>query len=135
MGTHPFVVRAFDEWLSDTRNAFNVHLLDLFYWEQRMGNWQAMSQLEWDIVQEVFTPLNCRSLLATMLSVDEKYRRPPEFRLHRQLILSLWPDVLSEPINPHRNCRKGIRGGAKKLLARTGLGGLVQTARKLMKNL
>lgn len=31
-----------------------------------MGNWQAMRQLEWDIVQETFTPYNRWILMKKM---------------------------------------------------------------------
>ena len=96
-------------------NTYNIHILDLFYWEHWAGNFAAMSQAEWDIVQEVFTPYNCRRLLTNMLSVDERLRDHDETVFYRELINELWPEVLSEPINPpyrppmgHR-IRQGIR--------------------------
>lgn len=103
MNNNSFAIKHFEKWLSETREIaqrYNVNILDLFYWEQRMGNWQAMSQLEWDIAQEVFTPFNCRSLLTTLLSVNEKYRKPPDYQLFKKLIMNLWPDTLMKPINP-----------------------------------
>ncbi|MEW5746921.1 MAG: hypothetical protein AB1805_15945 [Nitrospirota bacterium] len=100
MGDHPFAIRHLDRWLSGADLLYNVEVLDLFKWENREGNWQAMSQLEWDIVQEVFVPFNCRDLLVTMLSVDEQYRRPPSYALNQALIASLWPELLDDPINP-----------------------------------
>jgi hypothetical protein len=103
MPASAFVLGAFQAWLAQARGpaqAAGTDLLDLFYWEQRMGSWQAMSQLEWDLVQEVFTPFNCRDLLATMLGVEVKYRMAPRFLLHRELVGRLWPEALCEPINP-----------------------------------
>ena len=116
MGTNPFAIKAFDTWLKETTETYNINILDLFYWEQRMGNWQAMSQLEWDIVQEVFTPFNCRILLTNLLSVDEKYRERDEPELFREIITSLWPEVLGEPVNPPY--KTGIIAIIKKILHR-----------------
>ncbi len=103
MGKNPFAVNAFEKWLVELSDkAYNFNLLDLFYWEQRCGNWLAMTQLEFGMVwKEIVTPFNCRKLLIDMLSIDENYRMPPEYKLHKELILKLWPDVLCEPINPH----------------------------------
>lgn len=74
--------------------------MTLFQWEQRYGNWQGMSQTEWDIVQEVFDPCNCRALLVTLLSAPEEYRKGPRYILFEELTKRMWPDVLREPINP-----------------------------------
>jgi hypothetical protein len=80
-----------------------VDVLDLFYWEQRAGNWLATCELEFDIAwKDIFTPYNCRLLLMDMLSADDIYRRPPQYELYKKMILTLWPEVLAEPINPHK---------------------------------
>ena len=103
MGEHPFAIKFFKDWLSGLGDIYNLNVLDLFQWEQRTGNWLAMCQLEFGMAwQDIFAPYNCRSLLSNMLAVDEKHRRPPKFRLYRELILHLWPEVLREPINPHK---------------------------------
>ncbi len=103
MGNHPFAVNHFNKWLKSIGDIYNVDILDLFYWEQRAGNWLAMCQLEFDIAwKDIFTPYNCRLLLMDMLSADDIYRRPPEYELYKKMILALWPEVLAEPINPHR---------------------------------
>ena len=99
IGTHPFLIKAFDKWLSAS-DPRNVHLLDLFCWEQMAGRWQALIRAQYDIVQESFAPFNCRNLLVTMLSVDEDYRRPPEHQFLKELIENFWVEVLSVPINP-----------------------------------
>ena len=80
-----------------------VKLLDLLEWEQDHGNWVAMTQLEFDIAwREIFTPYNCRQVLATLLGVDERFRKAPDYLLFQRAILKAWPELLSEPINPHR---------------------------------
>ncbi len=102
MPGNEFAARHFRQWLdlaAPVARACGLDILDLFYWEHRMGNWQAMSQLEWDIAQEAFTPFNCRDLLALLLSAPAEHRRPP-YELHRRIIQRLWPDVLKERVNP-----------------------------------
>jgi len=101
--THPFLVEHFREWLADVSQQNHVKLLDLLEWEQDYGNWLAMTQLEFDIAwREIFTPYNCRQVLATLLGVDERYRKPPDYLLFQYAIQKAWPELLSEPINPHR---------------------------------
>jgi hypothetical protein len=101
--THPFLVEHFREWLADVSQQNHVKLLDLLEWEQDYGNWLAMTQLEFDIAwREIFTPYNCRQVLATLLGVDERYRKAPDYLLFQRAIQKAWPELLSEPINPHR---------------------------------
>lgn len=103
MRKHPFAVKCFDGWLSDLGETYNLRILDLFYWEQRAGNWLAMCQQEFDIAwQEIVSPYNCRLLLANMLSVKREFRSAPNYLFYKALISNLWPEVLAEPINPHK---------------------------------
>jgi hypothetical protein len=104
IGTHPFLIKAFERWLS-TAESHNVHLLDLFCWEQIAGRKQALIRAQYDIAHESFSPFNCRSLLVTMLSADEEYRRPPEHKFLMELMQQVWPEVLSVPINPPEKIR------------------------------
>jgi hypothetical protein len=106
-----------DRWLRQATNvcqATNIDILDLFYWEQRMGSWQAQGQLEWDIAQDVLTPYNSRELLSLMLSVSSKNRAAPDYVLYRKILEESWPEVLAIPINPIR----GIRFRSKVLIIR-----------------
>jgi hypothetical protein len=99
----PLVLTSFEKWLSEARvveKEYELKILDLFYWEQRMGNWNAMAQQELDIAQETFSPFNNRELLTTLLGVDSQLRTTPDFSLYKRIIRRLWPQVLSEPINP-----------------------------------
>ncbi|HEX7797939.1 MAG TPA: hypothetical protein VF456_26435 [Vicinamibacterales bacterium] len=97
---NPFVVAATNRWLQSVGETYNVHPLDLFYWEHAAGNYCAADLGEWDIVQESLTPYNCRRYLVTMLSVDERYRPYKDPIHYRMMIRNLWADVLSEPVNP-----------------------------------
>ncbi len=100
-----------------------------------MGNWQAMSQLEWDIVHEVFTPFNCRTLLENLLSVDEKYRVHDDPIIFRRIITDLWAEVLSEPINSCPRNKKGPKSILKKILRKTHLYNSYKKIRMARKNL
>jgi hypothetical protein len=122
---HPYAIECFQEWLEDVGDGGAVKLLDLFEWEQGQGNWLAMTQLEFDIAwRDIFTPYNCRSVLTTMLSVDEKFRRAPGYKLFASATEKLWKDVLSEPINPSKRSNplrrwiRGVRQGLRSLCVR-----------------
>jgi hypothetical protein len=100
----PFIRDSVSRWYDGIKSVRDNHgykLLDLFLWEHRMGSWQSQSQLEWDIVQEAFTPFNNRKLLNISLSTDPNYRcHGPEFIFFRTAIKILWEETLQEPINP-----------------------------------
>jgi hypothetical protein len=133
---HPFLMKEFERWLSGARGrSYNVPLLDLFYWEQEASRLHAMIEAECDIARESFAPLNCRSLLTTMLSVPERYRQEPTFDLFRALIKRLWPEALMEPINDRPQI--GPEVVIRRTLASLGLLELVpraikRTAKKLI---
>ena len=85
-----------------------------------------MTQLEFDSAwQDIFTPYNCRDVLTTLLSVDERYRKNPDSTLVHATIERLWPEVMSEPINPKPPQSKA------KYLARKSISGL-KTIRRLV---
>lgn len=99
-----FIKENITDWYSKIKkeeNNYGYDLYDLYYWEQRLGSWQGQSQLEWDIVQEAFTPFNSRELLDLMLSIDGSYRKAENPLLYRDSIEKLWSETLSEPINPN----------------------------------
>lgn len=103
MAHTPFIIASFDRWLGEARvveKEYGIKILDLFFWEQREGVWNAWAQQELDIVQESFSPFNCRELLTILLAVDERLRKEPNYHLYRDIIYQLWPDALKEPINP-----------------------------------
>jgi hypothetical protein len=103
LGDHPFTRYHFQRWLETVERPFNYNLADLFYLEQRAGRWLATSQLEFGHVwRDVFAPFNSREIVTSLLAVPEALRRPPRNQLFTDLITHLWPEALSEPINPHK---------------------------------
>ncbi|WP_100641487.1 hypothetical protein [Marinobacter salexigens] len=107
-----------EKWLSDVKDlvedgGFNI--MDLFYWEQRMGNWGGMFMAEQDIAVEGFMPFNNRKLLVLALALDAKYRAAPNHTLHKNLIEEMWPELLKYPINPE-TLKSKIKKAAKKVI-------------------
>lgn len=98
-----FLQKGILRWLDGFRlidRSIEYDIYDLFYWEHRMGSWQARNQLEFDIVQEAFTPFNNRQLLDIMLRIDSQYRCAPSNLLFKLAVDQLWPEIMSEPVNP-----------------------------------
>lgn len=98
-----------EDWLSDAQvfaKESNVPILDLFYWEQRMGNWGALYPYEQDMAIEELSPLNNRQLILMFLAISAEDRLPPANIFYRRLLDNLWPETLSAPINPND---KGIK--------------------------
>lgn len=89
-----FTKKAINEWFEEIKyieSKFSYNILDFFFWEQRMGSWQAQSQLEWDIVQESYTPFNNRELIHTMFNLSKSYRIKKNSILYRKIIDKTWP--------------------------------------------
>ena len=121
MEANPFAIAHFTTWLSEARGIaerHNINIVELFGWEQITGNWQAMNELEWDIVHETFVPFNCRKLLTTLLGVDAKFRKPLEYELYRRIVSRLDRAVLSESINP-TGMKDKVKRGLERLLIET----------------
>lgn len=119
----PFIEDQIAEWyaeISDSKNNKGYNIFDLFHWEVSTGSWQSQSQLEWDIVHDTFTPFNNRELLDIMLHIDTKYRSKPDYQLYKDTMKMLWPEVLSEPINPLTN-KLTLKLKLKGILTQLGL--------------
>jgi len=100
---YPYLKREIEDWLITARDVAkeqNISIMDLFYWEQRMGNWGGMFLAEQDIAVEGFMPFNNRKLILIALGVEEKYRCGPNHVLHKKLIENMWRELLRYRINP-----------------------------------
>jgi hypothetical protein len=92
-----------------------IPLLDLFYWEQRMGNWGALFPFEQDIAVEEISPFNNRSLLCALLRVPPPRRKAPHYLFFQNLALHLWPEALSEKVNPDAHYVKELVKGSSRV--------------------
>lgn len=79
---------------------YDLDILDLFYWEQRMSNWGAKYPFEQDIAIEEFSPFNNKELILNVFNVKRRKRSYPNYFFFKDLIKSLWEESLDEPINP-----------------------------------
>jgi len=121
-GTHPYAVTEIEKWLAGLGQIHNLDRDAIFYWEQRVANWLAMNQVEFDSAwRDIYIPYNCRDLLIAMLAVRAKDRKVPHNRLFKELIQNLWPEVMGEPVNPHKPGRltlikSKLRAKAKRIV-------------------
>lgn len=108
---HPMAIKEFDNWIQGAREACEASGLDilgLFHWEMRAGRWAAEAFGEYDIAHDSFTPYNNRYLNKVLLGISERYRRNRMWYVGLKIIKSLWPEVLSEPVNPSETMSKRI---------------------------
>lgn len=104
--SHPFVENAYDNWIKSSSNLFEklgYNLLDMFYWEEKMGNWAAKSKTEAAMDRVIYSPFCSRELLVTLLSTKRMYRDSHNNKLYNAIIRNLSPKAVGIPINP---CRK-----------------------------
>lgn len=120
MSHSAIAVKQFTNWLISAKKltAYNIDIMDMMHWEQRVGNWGAMTFAEYEMVYESLCPYSCRRYIEYMLSVPFKYRTQPEYKLHHEIISANWPEVLEYEINPEKN---KIKKKVENFLYRTGV--------------
>lgn len=102
-GKFPYFRIKLKEWYDEALQYSldsGIPMMDLFYWEQRMGNWHALWPFEQDLALEEISPFNNRALLKALFLIKPEQRIAPRYLFITRLIEYLWKDVLSEPINP-----------------------------------
>lgn len=130
----PNIKKLIDKWFSEAciiSQKNNIDILDLYYWEHRMGSWQAQSQLEWDIAQEVFTPFNCREFLEMMLSVPSSFRSQPKNKFYTKMINYLFPELMNFPVNPRSKIIKSVNPKIKKIIKACTPYGILKVLKKI----
>jgi hypothetical protein len=98
-----FVRTEIEDWLPDAAEyaqKYDIPLMDLLYWEQRMGRWGALAPREKDIAIRGISPFSNYELLLAGLDVPRNQRTPPEHELFRNIIGSKWPALLEYRFNP-----------------------------------
>ncbi len=121
-----FALKYYSNWLEEAkvlREKYNVNLMILFYWEERLANWGTQIQLEKDIAQEDFNLYNSNKLITTFMSVDPTYVDRPNFELFKEIMRILWPESLNDVFNP------SIKNSINKLLHRLMILELVRKIR------
>jgi len=108
---HKKIIDEMGKWLSDAKpscEAAGMNILVLFDLELR-SRWVSQALAEYDIAFETFNPYNNRYLFQLELSVDEKIREGRNLRMPKRLIKKMWPEVLSEPINPEKGLQRKVK--------------------------
>lgn len=106
----PYVVEVYSEWLEEVTPRcarYGYDVMDLFYWEERIGNWGAKGRSEVHLVTEMYSPFDCLHLLELLMAVDRKERDKFGNRLYRMIVEKLWPGGMREPVNPRLKVRVG----------------------------
>ncbi|MCB2167353.1 MAG: hypothetical protein KQI78_06800 [Deltaproteobacteria bacterium] len=108
MSRSKIAIREFGKWIAEAKHLtkYNLNLLDLMHWEQRVGNWGAMTFSEYEMFFESLCPYSCRKYIENMLRVPFKFRTNPNYIMHYKIMESCWPDVLDFGINPETNLLK-----------------------------
>lgn len=85
----PYVIEALNDWLPEAKKyckTNQISVLDLFYWEHRMGSWLAECLNEADIASEMFSPFNSRAYLENGLSVKCRERISPQYKFFDSML-------------------------------------------------
>jgi hypothetical protein len=112
----PYVIDQFDKYLSEmvpVADSFGINAMIILYWEQRLGNWGAVRNSESKIAIEKIDPFNSHCLNEVFLGVNEKYKNYQEALciLFKEMIRSMWPELLEYPVNPAVSIRDRIKNG------------------------
>lgn len=91
LGNEVFALKAVKDWLTNARpycKKNRISLLDLFYWEHRMGSWLSECLNEADISGEMFSPFNSRCYLENGFGIQASKRIAPKYSLFQQIIIN-----------------------------------------------
>ncbi len=100
---YDYVKSYYQRWMDECHKLCeesNLNVINLFYWEERLGNWGTQIALDKDIAQEDFNPFNSRLLNELFLSVPLKYNNEPDKIFHASIIRNLWPELMKLSFNP-----------------------------------
>lgn len=107
--TSKFAIREYTKWLKNKKifKQYGYHYLDMFYWEEKMGNWAAKAKTEnYALGRDTISPFNSRALLSLLLRTNRKHRDSHFNKLYDLIISELSngnEEILRLPVNP---CRK-----------------------------
>jgi hypothetical protein len=101
------VIEEYRKWLSTNGMLFHnngYHVLDMFYWEEKMGNWAAKAKTEANTLgQNLISPFNSTELLTILLCTRRSHRDSHKNKLYNRIAELMEPKAIGIPINP---CRK-----------------------------
>ena len=95
---NPIARRGIAKWLDEAPSHFNINLLDLFYWEHRLGVWGSCGLTFREAIIDQIPPMNCREFIQLGLSSEVGDRRKP-YELIRSIIRQTDPQLLNYLFN------------------------------------
>lgn len=96
--SNPDAIESFSQWLSLIPTSMPYHVLDLAYWEHRLGVWGACGLSFREGLIEQIPPMNNRKFMELCLSVPTKDRIVPH-NLFRNIMEVNGPDLLKYLFN------------------------------------
>jgi hypothetical protein len=103
-----FATKQYSNWLKEKPifTKYGYHYLDMFYWEDKMGNWSAKGKTEnFALGRDIIIPYNSRTLLKLLLSTKRNKRDSHFNTLYDLLIKELSgndKNIMKIPINPSK---------------------------------
>ena len=105
----PYVIEALNDWLPEAKKyckANQISVLDLFYWEHRMGSWLAECLNEADISGEMFSPFNSRVYIENGVSAKKRERISPDYKFFKEILKNNGLKTEGLPVNAGRYTSK-----------------------------
>lgn len=81
----------------------NISILDLFYIENRMGNWGSIYPFEQDIAIEELIQFNNKRILYSIFRLSPSERGYPNYKFSTDLLRKFDERLLNFPVNPDKN--------------------------------
>jgi hypothetical protein len=126
-----FAERELQAWIEELgwpTESDPYELLDMLYWEQRMGNWGAHYPAEEDVVGiEEISPFNCRALMEMLGSVQVRRRIGfARNELWSALCETMAPGITRQPVNPPDWTLRGARDLCRRSVSRLRAPGVIE---------
>jgi hypothetical protein len=105
LGGVVYAEEIFEQWLRSEMPHFRdagYDYRDMFYWEEKMGNWAAKGKTEASMNGLVYSPFCSHILLDTLLSTDRAQRDKHFNTLYDTMLRMMSPKALDLPVNPNR---------------------------------
>jgi hypothetical protein len=96
-----YVIDETDKWYESLKQDIGnlgYNPVGLFAWEQVFNHSAALAGSEQDIARDEVRPFNCRLLIATANSINDKFRYKDHPRLYINVMRKTWKEVMTYPI-------------------------------------
>jgi|GEM_PF-2492462 len=94
-----------DLWYDNTKSyaiEHNISMIDLFFIENRLGNWGSIYPYEQDMALDEVDPFSNKALMYPILNLDKKHRGYNKNQLSCKLLERFDKRLCDFPFNPHK---------------------------------